>query len=80
MKPTEMYLRSERRRASWRSRLSRLPLPKGLVMLAWKASVGYSALRAASQRLVTQAGTRSHLFSSSSMCLCRAFLRRCCSR
>ena len=57
MKPTEMYFLSERKRASWRSRLSRLPLPKGLVMEAWNASVGYSADRCFSQRLVTQAGT-----------------------
>jgi len=44
-------------RESWRSRLSRLPLPKGLVMLAWKARQGYSPLRYPSHLLVTQAGT-----------------------
>ena len=31
--------------------------PKGLVMDAWKASVGYSRDRACSQRFVTHAGT-----------------------
>jgi hypothetical protein len=48
---------SERRRAIWRSRLSKEPLPKGLVREEWKASVGNSRLRWCSQRLVTQAGT-----------------------
>ena len=32
-------------------------MPNGLVMLAWKASVGNSRDRWCSQRLVTQAGT-----------------------
>ena len=56
-----MYCLSVRRRASWRSRLSSEPLPKGLVMEAWKASVGYSRDSVCSQRLVTQAGTTSHV-------------------
>lgn len=55
--PTEMYFLSDRSRDSWRSRLSRLPLPKGFVMLAWNASVGNSRDRVCSQRFVTQAGT-----------------------
>ena len=55
--PTDMYFLSERRRDSWRKRLSKLPLPKGLVMLAWNARVGKSWLRYPSQRLVTHAGT-----------------------
>ena len=56
-KPTLMYFLSVRMRESWRSRLSRLPLPKGFVMLAWKARHGYSALKYPSHRFVTQAGT-----------------------
>jgi hypothetical protein len=35
-------------------------LPNGLVMLAWKASVGNSRDKVCSQRLVTQAGTCRH--------------------
>jgi hypothetical protein len=34
--------------------------PKGLVMDAWKASVGYSRDSACSQRFVTHAGTCRH--------------------
>jgi hypothetical protein len=57
MNPTLMAFLSDRSRASWRSRLRSEPLPKGLVTLAWKASVGNSRDRVWSQRLVTQAGT-----------------------
>jgi hypothetical protein len=57
MNPTLTACLSERRRASWRSSDSSAPLPKGLVMLAWNASVGYSRDSVCSQRLVTHAGT-----------------------
>lgn len=56
-KPTEMYFLSERSLESCRRRLSRLPLPKGFVMLAWNARVGNSWLRYPSHRFVTHAGT-----------------------
>lgn len=56
-KPTEIYFLSERSLESWRNRLSKLPFPKGLVMLAWKARVGKSLLKYPSHRFVTQAGT-----------------------
>mmetsp|Transcript_17688 Transcript_17688/g.42917 ORF Transcript_17688/g.42917 Transcript_17688/m.42917 type:complete len:306 (-) Transcript_17688:199-1116(-) len=56
------------------------PLPKGFVIDAWNASVGYSADRILIQRAVTHVGTRSHLLSSSTMCLWRAVGRlRSCS-
>mmetsp|Transcript_26598 Transcript_26598/g.79030 ORF Transcript_26598/g.79030 Transcript_26598/m.79030 type:complete len:350 (+) Transcript_26598:1719-2768(+) len=71
---------SERSLASWRSSDSSAPLPNGLVIDAWNASVGNSRDRWCSQRLVTQLGTRSHLLSSSSRCLWRRCLRMCCSR
>ena len=35
-------MRAEWRMENWRRRVIREPLPKLLVMLAWKASVGYS--------------------------------------
>lgn len=48
---------SERKRASCRSSDSNAPLPNGLVMDAWNASVGNSRDRWCNQRLVTQLGT-----------------------
>lgn len=59
--PTEMYFLSDLRRESCRSRLRRLPFPKGLVMLAWNARVGNSLLRYPSHLFVTQAGTYSFI-------------------
>ena len=56
------------------------PFPKGLVMEAWNASVGYSCDSTCKYLLVTHAGTRSHLFSNKSMCLCFAFRCRCRSK
>lgn len=57
MKPTLMACLSLRRRASWRSSESSAPLPKGLVIEAWKARVGNSRDSVCSQRFVTHAGT-----------------------
>ena len=37
--PTEICLRSLWREENWRSRAMREPLPKELLMLAWKAVV-----------------------------------------
>ena len=46
MKPTEICLRAEWREENWRRSWIKEPLPKELVMEAWKASVGYSFERA----------------------------------
>lgn len=45
MKPTEICLREAWREENWRRREMRVPLPKELVRLAWKARVGYSRER-----------------------------------
>jgi hypothetical protein len=50
IKPTEICLRSEWREENWRRRAISDPLPKELLMDAWKANVGNSA-----ERLRTQA-------------------------
>lgn len=42
MKPTEICLRLAWRAENWRRSEIRVPLPKELVRLAWKARVGYS--------------------------------------
>lgn len=42
MRPTEICLREACKVENWRSKVMRLPLPKELVRLAWKARVGYS--------------------------------------
>ena len=54
----------------------RAPFPNGEPMDAWKARVGTVWLRRVTHCLVTQVGTRSHLFTMSTRCLCAACLRR----
>mmetsp|Transcript_71553 Transcript_71553/g.213511 ORF Transcript_71553/g.213511 Transcript_71553/m.213511 type:complete len:244 (-) Transcript_71553:277-1008(-) len=58
-----------------RSRFSSEFFPKGFVIDAWKASVGYSFMRIWIHRRETHVGTRSTLFSTSTMCLCGRFFR-----
>ena len=50
MKHTEICFREECKEENWRRREMRVPLPKLLVRLAWKARVGYSRLRSLTQR------------------------------
>ena len=49
IKPTEICLRAEWRDENWRRSWIREPLPKELVMEAWKARVGYSLERERTQ-------------------------------
>ena len=58
----------------------RVPFPNGEPMDAWKARVGTVWLRRVTHCLVTQVGTRSHLFTMSTRCLCAACFRRYTSR
>ena len=55
--PTEMYCLSVRIRASCLKRPRSDPLPKGLLIDAWKAIVGYSFESSLSHFFVTQDGT-----------------------
>ena len=76
MKPTEICFLSECSFANWRSRLISAPLPNGLVIDAWNATVGASFDRCFSHAAVTRVGTRSHLLSRNTRCLWLAsFLR-----
>src|SRR6185312_16173575 len=55
-KPTEICLRSACRRENWRRSWMRAPLPNGLVIDEWKASVGASWLSSLTQRAVAHTG------------------------
>ena len=67
--PTEICFLSTCSLPNWRRMLISGPLPKELVMEAWKARVGYSALSMATHFFVTHVGTRSHLFRMKTRCL-----------
>uniref|UniRef100_A0A2M4B1M3 Putative secreted protein n=1 Tax=Anopheles triannulatus TaxID=58253 RepID=A0A2M4B1M3_9DIPT len=76
MKPTLICFLSTCSLPICRSRLMSAPFPNGCVREAWNAIVGYSLLSIATQRCVTQIGTRSTLFRMKNRCLCGFSLRR----
>mmetsp|Transcript_247 Transcript_247/g.563 ORF Transcript_247/g.563 Transcript_247/m.563 type:complete len:233 (+) Transcript_247:1165-1863(+) len=78
--PTVTCFLSLRRVLNCRSKFSKAFLPNGFVIEAWKASVGKSFIKIWIQRLETQVGTRSTLFSTSTMCLWDLCLRISLSR
>src|SRR5581483_10845057 len=60
-------------------RLMSAPFPNGFLIEAWNAIVGYSADNTDTHFWVTQVGTKSHLLSTNTKCLCGFSFRMNCS-
>ena len=69
IKPTEIWLASLCNFPNCLNKLIRAPLPKGCFIEACKATVGYCELKIATHFWVTQVGTKSTLFNTSTKCL-----------